>query len=79
MLLGYKGEEVLIQKWEKRYKVPIFTSGMNYVAALRALKVKRFVGFSYFPGELNNTYAKYFSDAGFDVMGMEGMDVLVRS
>jgi maleate isomerase len=75
MVLGYKGEAALIRKWEKQYKVPIFTSGMNYVAALRALKIQRFAGFSYFPGDLNNTYAKYFSDAGFDVLGMEGLNV----
>ena len=79
MLLGYKGEAALIRKWEKQYKVPIFTSGMNYVAALRALKVRRFAGFSYFSGKLNTTYAKYFSDAGFDVLGMEGMDVAFNS
>jgi maleate isomerase len=75
MILGYKGEAALVQKWETRYKVPIFTSGMNYIAAMRALKIQRFAGFSYFPGEINSTYAKYFSDAGFDVISMEGMDV----
>jgi len=75
MLLGYEGEAALIRQWETKYKVPIFTSGMNYVAALRAMKIKRFAGFSYFPGEINKTYAKYFNDAGFDVVCMEGMDV----
>src|SRR5438045_2771392 len=44
MVLGYKGEAELIKKWEKRYKVPIFTSGTNHIRALEALKVKRFTG-----------------------------------
>ena len=33
MLLGYEGEAALVSKWETQFKVPIFTSGMNYVAA----------------------------------------------
>jgi maleate cis-trans isomerase len=37
--------------------------------------VKRFIGASYFPGPINDTFAKYFVDAGFDVLGMEGIDV----
>jgi maleate isomerase len=75
MLLGYKGELTLIKKWEKKYKTPIFTSASNYVEALRALKVKRIAGFTYTPGEMNNTFAKYFVEAGFEVLCMEGMEV----
>src|SRR5437588_65798 len=75
MVLGYKGEAELIKKWEKKYKVPIFTSGTNHIRALEALKVKRFIGASYFPGKINETFGKYFEDAGFDVLGMEGIDV----
>ncbi len=75
MLLGYKGEAELLKKWEKKYKVPLFTSGTNHVRALRALKAKRFVGATYFTGKINDLFAKYFVEAGFDVLGMEGIDV----
>ena len=75
MVLGYDGERRLIRKWEKTYKVPIFTSGTSHVDALRALGVKQFVGTSYFRGDINRTYAKYFVDAGFRVLDMVGMDV----
>jgi len=75
MVLGYEGERALIKTWEKKYKTPIFTSGTTTLDALRALKVKRFVGTSYFRGDINKTYAKYFVDAGFDVLDMVGMDV----
>ncbi len=75
MVLGYKGEAELIKKWERKYKTPIFTSGTNHIRALQALKVKRFVGASYFPGAINDTFARYFVDAGFEVLGLEGLDV----
>jgi maleate isomerase len=47
----------------------------NHVVALTALKVKTIVGATYFPGEINNVFAKYFEDAGFTVRGMAGIDV----
>jgi maleate isomerase len=75
MVLGYDGEQQLIRQWQAKYRVPIFTSGTSHVDALRALKVKRFVGTSYFRGDINKIYAKYFVDAGFDVLDMAGMDV----
>lgn len=75
MIYGYDGERRLIEQWEKKYKVPIFTAGMNQIAALRALGSKRFVGVTYIPGELNKQYARYFVDAGFEVLDMVAMDV----
>jgi len=75
MLRGYAGERALIRRWEAAYHVPVITSGMNQEAALRALNIKRFIGVSYFPGEINKTFAAYFTEAGFDVIDMVGMDV----
>lgn len=46
MLLGYKGQEVLIKKWEKAYKTPIFTSSQNHVRAMHALGIKKLIGAS---------------------------------
>ena len=67
MLLGYKGEAELIQRWERRFGIPIFTSGTNQVAAMKALKIKKFVGIGY---DFDDTsiVARYFSDAGFEVL-----------
>ena len=75
MMLGLDGERRLTDGWEAKYKVPIFTAGQNHVTALRALGVKSIVGASYFRGEINDMFAKYFRDAGFEVRGMAGMDV----
>ena len=75
MFLGYKGEADLLKKWEKKYKTPMFTSGTNHVRALKALKAKKIVGATYFTGEINNLFAKYFKEAGFNVLAMDGIDV----
>ena len=75
MVLGLDGERELVARWEKDCGVPIFTSGMTHIDALRVLGVKRFVGATYFRGDINQTYARYFQDAGFDVLAMAGMDV----
>ncbi|HEX9453840.1 MAG TPA: hypothetical protein VGA27_05755 [Candidatus Binatia bacterium] len=74
MLLGYEKEQELIGSWEKKYRVPMWTSGQNHVKALRTLRIKKFVGASYFPEKMNNIFARYFTDAGFQVLAMEGID-----
>jgi len=75
MLLGYQDEAAQIKKWEKTYKLPVFTSGSNHVRALKALKAKRIVGATYFTGAINDVFANYFRAAGFDVLAMAGIDV----
>ena len=74
MLLGYRKEQELIAAWEKKYGVPIFTSGSNQVRALKALGVKKFVGIGY---DFDDTsiVKRYFTDAGFKVLGLERLPV----
>jgi len=74
-ILGYRGEQELMEHWEKKYKRPVFTNGMTQVNAFRALKASRIVGASYFPGELNRSFAEYFREAGLEVLAMEGVDI----
>lgn len=75
MLLGYEGESATIRSWEERYGVPMLTSGMNHVCAFRTLGVRRIVGASYFPAHLNDLFRRYLTDAGFEMLGMDGIDV----
>ncbi len=75
MLLGFAGERQVISNWEKTYGVPMFTSGQNHVRALRTLGVNSFVGASYFPEKMNGLFARYFRQAGFPVLAMEGIEV----
>ena len=74
MLLGYQKEQELISGWERKYNVQMFTSGQNHVRALRTLGINKFVGASYFPEKMNNVFARYFTEAGFQVLAMEGID-----
>ncbi|MFM2128937.1 MAG: hypothetical protein RL477_483 [Pseudomonadota bacterium] len=75
MVHGYRKEAEIVRAWEKKYKTPIFTAGQNHIAAMKALKVKNFVGATYFSGAINKTFADYFTDAGFKVKAMAGIDV----
>jgi len=67
MLLGYKGEAEIIAKMGKAVRSSIFTSATNQVAAMKALKIKKFVGIGY---DFDDTsiVARYFTDAGFNVL-----------
>jgi maleate isomerase len=75
MVLGRKAEACLVAGWQKKYRTTIFTVAQNHVAALTALKAKSIVGATYFSGKINDVFAKYFTDAGFTVRGMAGIDV----
>jgi maleate isomerase len=74
MLQGFKGERKLIASWEKKYKTPIFTSGMNHVNAMRALGIKKFIGASYSALQ-NKIVIDYMTEGGFKVVSMEPIDV----
>lgn len=75
MVHGYRGEQALVEKWEQAYGLPVITAGGSQVQAMNALSAKRIVGVTYFKGDINNIFAQYFTEAGFDVLAMEGMDV----
>lgn len=75
MVRGHKAEQEIVGEWEAKYKVPIFTSGQSQAQALRALGIEKFVGCTYFRDQkMNDIFTRYFTDSGFEVLGMEGMD-----
>ena len=74
MVQGRDAETQLIRDWEAKYGVSLFTSGQNHVSALRAVGAKSIIGASYFSGDINQAFAKYFEDAGFEVRCMEGIE-----
>jgi maleate isomerase len=75
MLLGFGGERNIIREWENKFGIPMFTSGQNHLRALRTLGVSKFVGASYFGKEMNAVFERYFREAGFKVLAIEGIDV----
>lgn len=75
MVQGYRGEQAVVREWEKKYHLPVVTAGMTQVEALRVFKAKKILGVTYFTGQLNDTFSRYFVEAGFEVSAMEGMSV----
>ncbi|MEX0603587.1 MAG: hypothetical protein WD623_07410 [Marinobacter sp.] len=75
MIRGYQGEADIIAEMEQKHGKPVFTSGTSQVEALKALGVTRILGITYFTGDINKKYARYFEEAGFEVLAMEGIPV----
>ena len=75
MVHGFRRERELLDGWERHYGIPVMTAGTTQVDAMRALGMRRIVGVTYFQGELNDLFAQYFTDAGFEVLAMDGIDV----
>jgi maleate cis-trans isomerase len=69
MLLGFGPERDLVRQWEHTYKIPVFTSGMNQVRAMKALGIQRFIGIGY---DFDDTtiVSRYFKDAGLSPQAM---------
>jgi len=75
MVHGFKGEEKIVKEWESEFQIPIVTAAQTQVEALRALGVQKFIGVTYFTGSINDMFTRYFQQAGFEVLAMEGMEV----
>jgi maleate cis-trans isomerase len=73
MVHGFAGEQKIVKDWEAQFKIPIVTAAQTQVEALRALGVRRFVGVTYFTGSINDMFTRYFREAGFEVLAMDGM------
>jgi maleate cis-trans isomerase len=69
MVVGYERERELVAAWEQEFRIPVFTSGMNQVRAMRALGVQRFVGIGY-DFEDTSYVANYFKAAGLDPVAL---------
>ena len=69
MLRGYDAERDIVMGWQERYGIPVFTSGMNQVRAMKALGIRKFIGIGY-DFEDPSITVKYFSDAGFEVLSL---------
>jgi maleate cis-trans isomerase len=75
MVRGYAAEKDLVKSWEDSYGVPVVTTGMSHAEALRAMGIKRFLGLTPYQGSINEKFAAYFTEAGFDVAAMEGIPI----
>src|SRR6516225_7594232 len=74
MLLGPEKEASLTKAWTKKFKTPVLTDPQMQVAALRAMKIKTFIGASYSALQ-NEIVLDYMTAAGFKALSMEPIDV----
>ena len=74
MLLGREKEASLTKAWTKKFKTPVLTDPQMQVAALRAMKIKTFIGASYSALQ-NKIVLDYMTTAGFKALSMEPIDV----
>jgi maleate isomerase len=74
MLLGRGKEASLTKAWTKKFKAPVLTDPQMQVAALRAMKIKKFIGASYSALQ-NKIVLDYMTTAGFKALSMEPIDV----
>lgn len=70
MLHRYAGEQRIVAGWEDKYGIPVFTSGMNQIRAMKALGARRIVGAGY-DSITGPIVEEYFRDAGFEVVAIE--------
>ena len=75
MVHGFSGEDKIVRELEAKHGIPISTSGRCQAKAMRALSIKSVVGVTYFKASLNQIFNRYFTEAGFEVAAMEGIDV----
>lgn len=75
MVHGFAGEDRIVKDLEAKHGIPVSTSGKSQTEAMRALGVKNFAGVTYFKDNMNQIFTRYFTEAGFEVKAMEGIDV----
>ncbi len=72
---GYEAEQKVVTKLSQRIGLPIST-GMNAsVEALKHLKTKSIVIATAYMEKINQAVKRYYEDAGFEVLGITGLEV----
>ena len=74
MMLGYDADERLSERLTKSYGIPVAFATQALTRALRALEIQDLVGLTYTPPHQNEIFAKYLTDAGFNVEAIQGID-----
>ena len=72
---GFAGERDVLDALAQRLQLPVFSVMSANVAALRHLQARKVVIATAYLKRINQSLQRYFSDAGFHVLGMKGLDV----
>jgi len=72
---GFAGEQNVLDSLSQRLQLPVFSVMSANVAALRHLQARKVVIATAYLERINQLLQRYFTDAGFEVSGMKGLDV----
>src|SRR5262245_2562709 len=72
---GLAGERNVLDSLSQRLQLPVFSVMSANVAALRHLQARKVVIATAYLERINQLLQRYFTDAGFEVAGMKGLDV----
>ena len=71
-LRGGGADYALAKMLEERHGIPVLTATMAQIEAFRALGIHRLAGITYFGDALNEKFATFFRESGFEVAAMRG-------
>jgi maleate cis-trans isomerase len=72
---GYRAEEEIIKSLTQTLKRPVTSAMSANAEALKHLKAKKVVIATAYLEKINQAVKRYFEDAGFEVLGIRGLDV----
>jgi maleate cis-trans isomerase len=75
MVRGHGADRAIADSLTKKYKIPVTVATIAQVDAFRALGMKKLVGITYFQDDMNQRFARFLQDDGFEVKAMKGIDV----
>jgi len=75
MVRGHGADRQLAEQLTTKYGIPVTVATIAQVDAFRALGMKKLVGITYFQEDMNQRFAKFLEDDGFEVKAMKGIDV----
>jgi maleate isomerase len=73
MLRGVQFDESLTQRLRAEYGVEVLTATRAQMESFDALGVRSLAGLTYFQGALNEKFANFFKEAGYQVTAMQGL------
>jgi maleate isomerase len=75
MVRGHGADREISDRLTKKYGIPVTVATIAQVDAFRALGMKKLVGITYFQDDMNQRFAKFLEDDGFQVKAMKGIEV----
>jgi maleate isomerase len=72
---GYQAEQEVVSQLSQRVGLPVSTAMNAGVEALRHLKAKTIVIATAYMEKINQSVKRYYEDAGFQVLGIAGLEV----